>query len=327
MTAKDRCFYCYQTIGEDAGDFHPACARKIFGTTEPPELPFDLAATTAGGKKLVLGRIALTGVQPKLSLEIEKVSTGSTHRRFTIVGAAGAWGDYILKPPSSRYEALPENEDLSMHLAEIAGIRTAKHTLMRLHSGELAYITKRFDRVGTARSHVKLAMEDMCQLTGRMSEEKYRGSYEQIGKIIAKFTSNPGLDAIEFYKRCLFCYLIGNSDMHLKNFSLLTKDGLTELSPAYDLLSTVLVLNDEDETGLTMNGKMRRLKATDWKALAENLGVRGRPLDRVHAELIRALPKMLEFVEKSFLRQELQAGLSALIEARAATVFKTASVS
>jgi serine/threonine-protein kinase HipA len=108
------------------------------------------------------------------------------------------------------------------------------------------------DRVGVH----KLAMEDMCQLTDRMTEEKYRGSLEAVGKKILQHCSHPGLDALRFFEVNLFSFLTGNSDMHLKNFSLIrSQDGEIRFSPAYDLLPTVLLLpEDTEESALTMHG-------------------------------------------------------------------------
>jgi serine/threonine-protein kinase HipA len=126
-------------------------------------------------------------------------------------------GNYILKPPSTEYKELPQNEDVTMHLANLVKIKTAQHCLIRLHSGELAYITKRFDR----NKKDKIAVEDFCQLTENLTEHKYRGSIEKVAKTTQKFTTNKGLEVLRLFELVLFCYLTGNADMHLKNFALI----------------------------------------------------------------------------------------------------------
>ena len=314
------CLACYQELLSEVGDFHKDCSKRLFGSKEPPEFPFDLRDTMEGGRKIIVGRIALTGVQPKLSLEIQRLGD-SNSRRFTIVGLEGEWSGYILKPPTTRYEELPQNEDLVMHLARIAKIHTAEHSLIRMHSGELAYITKRFDRHRTKGSHTKFKLEDMCQLTRRLTENKYKGSMEQVGKAIAEFSSNPGIEVIKFYDVARFCFLVGNADMHLKNFSLLSKEGVTSLSPAYDILSTELAVHDEDETALPINGKQRNLRSKDWQLFGESLKINPESLNASNEALRDALPTMFSFIERSFLNEERKQRLGDFVKMRAARLF------
>ena len=150
-----RCLYCYQPLTGNEPDFHPSCSRKIFDQPLPPELPYTEAQMADLALKVVQTRVTITGVQEKLSLHLESPEGKRTPKRFTIVGL---WGEYILKPPMGHYPQLPEVEDLTMHLARLAGISVVPHSLIRLQSGSLAYITKRIDRVKTAKLH----MEDMC---------------------------------------------------------------------------------------------------------------------------------------------------------------------
>jgi serine/threonine-protein kinase HipA len=176
-------------------DFHASCSKKIFGQATPPALPYSEEDLEPLAKEVIQSQTAVTGVQAKLSLHITAITKEGPERRFTIVGL---WGGYILKPPTALYPQLPEVEDVTMHLAQVARIKTAPHSLIRLQSGNLAYVTKRIDR--TKRG--KLAMEDMCQLTERLTEDKYHGSYEQIGKAIQKYSATPGLDVVNFLKWC-----------------------------------------------------------------------------------------------------------------------------
>jgi serine/threonine-protein kinase HipA len=295
------CLYCYQPLPENAIDFHEKCSRKFFGTNVPPVLDYDNSQMQELAKEIVIRSIAVTGVQAKLSLTLEKIPGNPKHSRLTVVGL---WGGFILKPPSEEFLNLPENEDVTMHLSELFGIPTAEHSLIRLKSGELAYLTKRFDRTKTG----KLAMEDMCQLTETLTEDKYRGSMEKIGKLILKFSSRPGLDAITFFETALFCFLTGNADMHLKNFSLLTnEENDIVLSPAYDLLNTKVAMpEDKDEMALTINGRKRRLKKSDFDTLAKNLNILQRPMENSYKKIASKIPDAYHWLSISFLPEKMK---------------------
>lgn len=291
-----RCLYCYKHLEENDIDFHQNCSKKIFGESTPPLINYSLEDIDSLALEVINSKITLTGVQPKISLQIK--SEKGEPNRFTIIGVLG---NYILKPQSSKYESLPENEDLSMHLAEIAKIKTVPHTLIRLSDNSLAYITKRIDR---DKKGNKIAMEDMCQLTNRLTEYKYKGSYEQIAKIILKYSANPILDIISFFEIILFSYLIGNSDMHLKNFSLCNKKGKHELSPAYDLLSTKMdIPKDLENLALNLNGKKNNLKRQDFENLIVDY-VDRKTIDNSYKKFQNVIPKWFEFIDNSFINQE-----------------------
>ncbi len=305
----EKCLYCYQSLNENEIDFHSSCVKKMFGTTTPPVIDFDIKQLEELAKKIIVKSIAITGVQPKLSLDLEKQKGEPS--RLTIVGLNG---DYILKPSSKEYAELPENEDLTMHLAELVKIKTAQHTLIRLHSGELAYLTKRFDR----KNKTKIAVEDFCQLSGNLTEHKYRGSIEKIGKLTNQFTTNKGFEIQRLFELVLFSYLTGNTDMHLKNFSLIENNlGEYELSPAYDLLSTALVIHsDREESALTINGKKNRLQLKDFNALAESLKINEKSLQAIYKRFHKVLPKWVSFIQQSFLSKETQISYIELITKR-----------
>jgi serine/threonine-protein kinase HipA len=165
---NNRCLSCYKDLNPDRVDFHPQCSKKFFGTLTPPELPYSEEQMLDLAFDVIRSRTTVPGVQKKLSLDIENGPTRNAPRRFTIVGL---WGRYILKPPAAEYPQLPEVEDVTMHLAALAKIQTVPHSLIRMRSGNLAYITKRIDRTKNG----KLQMEDMCQLTERLTEQKYQG--------------------------------------------------------------------------------------------------------------------------------------------------------
>lgn len=305
------CLYCYQPLSKNETDFHASCSRKIFGSATPPELPYDENHMKELALKVIKSQITVTGVQPKLSLNLSTGEKKTDPKRFTIVGL---WGNYILKPSTSDYLQMPEVEDLTMHLAEIAGINTVPHSLIRLKSGQLAYITKRVDRVDTEKLH----MEDMCQLTERLTEHKYNASYEQIGKAILKYSANPGLDLVNFCEMVLFSFLTGNADMHLKNFSLLY-DPLNGhiLAPAYDMLSTALVNTaDDEDLALTLNGKKKRIKRNDFITTFSTLKLDAKQQSNLFSKMEKAKDKWLAFIRISFLSDDLKSQYMQLIKDR-----------
>ena len=296
-----RCLYCYKELGEETSEFHKACSGKIFGTPIPPELPYSDDNILQLAEKVIKSQSTVTGVQPKLSLHIEKLSKKDEPQRFTIVGL---WGGYILKPPTKQYSFLPEIEDLTMHLAEISGIEVVPHSLIRLSSGNLSYITKRIDR----RNEIKIHMEDMCQLTERLTEQKYNGSYEQIGKVIARYSANPGLDIINFFEQVLFSFLTGNADMHLKNFSLIDNPEMGYiLSPAYDMVATSLVVEgDQEELALTLNGKKNKIKKLDFIEAISRFNVDSRAIENMFNKFRSTIYKWHDFIDISFIPDEMK---------------------
>lgn len=306
-----RCLYCYQQLDESSVDFHEQCSKKIFGVPSAPEFPYTEANMKALALEVVRSHITVTGVQPKLSLDIQPVTDKNGSGRFTIVGL---WGRFILKPPSERYHQLPEVEDLTMHLAEIAKIEVVPHSLIRLQSGNLAYITKRIDRV----KKTKLHMEDMCQLTNRQTEDKYRGSHEQVARAILSYSTNPVLDVVNFYEQVVFSFLTGNADMHLKNFSLIRKPEVGYvLAPAYDLVATTLVNpGDTEELALTLNGKKRKIKRQDFEQAFQSLQLDARQSENIFLKMEKAKDKWMDFIEISFVSNDLKKQFKDLIKER-----------
>jgi serine/threonine-protein kinase HipA len=212
---------------------------------------------------------------------------------------------------------LPELEDLTMHLASLAGIETVPHSLIRLQSGSLAYITRRIDRVGKKKLH----MEDMCQLTQRLTEDKYKGSYEQIAKIILQYADNPGLDLIRFFEQVIFSFITGNADMHLKNFSLIKQPGAGySLAPAYDMIATVLVVKDDtEELALNLNGKKRKLTKKDFDTAMTSFRLLDkRAIENIYRKFARNTAVWLPFIPQSFLPAAMQEAYISLIKERAA---------
>jgi serine/threonine-protein kinase HipA len=289
---------------------HPACARRFFGTPEVPTLDYTLEQLDDLARQVIADQTSLTGVQPKLSLHLQQRS-GSA--RLTIVGL---WGNYICKPQTPDYPQMPELEDLTMHLAELAKIKVVPHTLLRMSDGSLTYLTRRIDRTATGE---KIAMEDFCQLTGHQTEHKYKCSYERVGKTLLQYTQTPQLDLINYFEIVLFCWLTGNNDMHLKNFSLYepTPDEGPRLTPAYDLLNAVLVNPaDDEELALTLNARKKKLRGSDFLAAASTLGINASLVERLFAKYRNLLPRFEQMISTSFLSSELQEGYCALLRER-----------
>lgn len=293
-----KCLYCYKELEPGEVDFHKSCCRKFFGTHTAPSLDYTRAQMDELAAQVIRSQTTLTGVQPKLSLNLDKHKDS---QKLTIVGLRG---DYIFKPQTERFAMLPENEDLTMHLAEIAKIKIVPHTLIRMKDGSIGYLTKRIDRKADGE---KIAMEDMCQLTERQTEHKYRSSYEQIGKAIRKYSTNAQLDMVDFLELVYFSWLTGNNDMHLKNFSLYSPAGEPVLTPAYDLLNAAISNPvDDEELALNLNGKKKRMKDADFRNAYRTCGVPEIVFDRVKKKYVDLLPKFEEEIQRSFLSDEIK---------------------
>jgi serine/threonine-protein kinase HipA len=313
---NSRCLYCLQKLeGGTSGDYHPACSRTFFGSIHPPELPYSFSELQDLAKQVVGKSIAVTGVQPKLSLSFEK-NIKEGEYRLTLVGL---WGNFILKPPNAQYPEIVEIEHATMRMAQNTGIETVPYALIRLKSGELAYITRRVDRI----KQQKLAMEDCCQLSGRLTEYKYRGSVEQLAKTIRQYSSNPGLDVNRFFEIVLFSFLTGNADMHQKNYSILTEqDGAIRLAPAYDLLATALLIpDDNEESALTINGKKSNLKLGDFQAFAEKSGIPMRAYENTVNKFQQKMPEALRNLSTHFISISTLENLTDLVNDRMARLF------
>lgn len=303
-----KCLYCYKELEEGQKDFHPGCARKFFGTSDAPLLEYRREELDALAAQVIQAQTSLTGVQPKLSLNLHK-HEGSN--RLTIVGL---WGDFIFKPQTDAYPELPENEDLTMHLAEAARIKVVPHSLIHLADGSLGYITRRIDRT---KKGEKIDMEDMCQLTLHPTEYKYKSSCEQIAKAIAAYSSTPRLDLVNFMQVLLFSFVTGNNDMHLKNFSLYRPKALYQLSPAYDLLNVAIANpKDKEEMELPINGKKAQIKLADFLKASDTMGIEQRVTLGLINGLRNAMPAWIDLINNSFLSDEMKQNYLDLISRR-----------
>ena len=303
-----KCLYCYKELEEGQKGFHPGCARKFFGTPDAPLLEYRREELDALAAQVIQAQTSLTGVQPKLSLNLHK---HEGRNRLTIVGL---WGDFIFKPQTDAYPELPENEDLTMHMAEAARIKVVPHSLIRLADGSLGYITRRIDRT---KKGEKIDMEDMCQLTLHPTEYKYKSSCEQIAKAIAAYSSTPRLDLVNFMQVLLFSFVTGNNDMHLKNFSLYRPKALYQLSPAYDLLNVAIANpKDKEEMALSINGKKARIQLADFLKSSDTMGIEQRVTLGLINGLRNAMPAWIDLINDSFLSDEMKQNYLDLISRR-----------
>jgi len=304
-----RCLYCYKPLNEGEVDFHPSCAMRFFGVKKAPLFDYSLEQIDELASKVIAEQTSLTGVQPKLSLHLQS-HQGSA--RLTIVGL---WGRYICKPETSLYPMLPEVEDLTMHLAELAHIEVVPHSLMHMADGSLCYLSRRIDR--TAKGQ-KIAMEDLCQLTERQTEYKYKSSYEKMAKTIESFSSVPRMDVTNFFEVVLFSWIVGNNDMHLKNFSLYEpSEGEIRLTPAYDLLNVAIVNPaDREELALSLNGKKSNLKKEDFLIAGETMGIENSVVEHLIRKYLGLEDKMSEIIDVSFLSSKYKIAFRSLISSR-----------
>ena len=247
-------------------------------------------------------------MQPKLSLNLQKHEDTA---RLTIVGL---WGDYIFKPQTEIYPEFPENEDLTMHLAEAANINVVPHSLIRMADGRLGYVTKRIDRTDDGR---KIDMEDMCQITFHPTEYKYKGSHEQIAKAIVQHCATPKLDLVNYMQIVLFCFVTGNNNMHLKNFSLYRRKNDYQLTPAYDLLNVAIANpSDKEELALSLDGRKSRLTLNNFIQAGRTMGIDEIVIRRLIVNFKKALPKWMELIRASFLSNDMKTEYENLIAER-----------
>nr|WP_293282950.1 HipA domain-containing protein [Allomuricauda sp.] len=279
-------------------------APKLIGLNDLPYTASELRREAANRAK----KLSIQGVQPKLSASISVVE-----QEFKIVDQ---FGTYIIKPQNDIFPELPENEDLTMRMAMFLGINVPLHGMVYGKDGSLSYFIKRFDRYGKGK---KYATEDFAQLTGNTRETKYRFSMEKLVPVIEEFCTFPVVEKVEFFKRIVFCFVTGNEDMHLKNFSLITKNGKTTLAPAYDLLNSSIAINSpEEEIALTLKGKKSNLKASDFTDYyaRERLQLNEKTIESILQDMFKAKQKWKELISISFLSDDMKEKYSQIMEHR-----------
>ena len=318
-----KCLCCGKPFSAGASEqelqtgWHSRCVRDFFGTSVLPDI--DLSEETL--KRIAdesTGRgYTVPGVQKKISLHLSAVPGCP---RLTLVDYPSG---YILKPQTVLYPALPEAEYLVMQMARHTGISTVPFALIRTGSDSFAYITKRIDRILPTRKEPVLkllAMEDFCQLDQRLTEDKYRGSYERCARVIEQYSQRKGLDLSELFLRIVFSFVSGNSDMHLKNFSLIEtapSGGNYVLSPAYDLLPVSIVdPDDEEQMALPLNGKKRNLRRNDFLKYAGSVGLNREAAVRMIRRVASMKVEYLELCLNSYLPADMKERFARLIEQR-----------
>lgn len=296
---NNRCLYCYEILANGEFDYHYGCAKTFFNQSVVPLLPYDMSEMEKLAREAALQSITVPGVQPKLSLGWIKSEMEDGHKgRLTIMNALD--GHYILKPQNNSYPQMPENEHLSMKLAELFRIDVVASSLIRLKSGELCYLTKRIDRSAIGE---KTHMIDFLQIMEL--EDKYKGTMERLGKRIGELSENTLLDKLRFFELTIFNYIIGNNDMHLKNFSMLLSDIGWILSPAYDLLNVKMILpEDKEDTALLLGGKKEKFDKLYFDRFAEVLQLNNKQMNTVYKRLNKWIPKVEDLIGKSFLSIE-----------------------
>jgi serine/threonine-protein kinase HipA len=252
-------------------------------------------------------KMSIQGVQPKLSVRLNV-----KNEIFEVVDSGG---HYIFKPQPIHYKEVPENEDVTMRLAERIGIDVPMHGLVYSKDGTMTYFIRRFDREGKNR---KIPVEDFAQLSGKDRDTKYESSMEQVISIIEQFCTFPVIEKSKLFNLTLFNYLIGNEDMHLKNFSVIRRDLKVELSPAYDLLNSTIILNSREELALTLNGKKNKLKKDDFIVYfaKKRLELTPKTIEQTLSRIVNAFPKWINLIQKCFLSDAMKSRYINLVNER-----------
>lgn len=295
----------------EEGDYHQKCNKEFYGTTHAPILPYRLSEIEILAKSAVELSITVPGVQPKLSLGWIKTTLQNGHcGRLTIMDALE--GNYILKPQNILYPQMPENEHLSMKLAKLFKIDIVPVNMIRMDSGELCYITKRIDR---NKDGSKNHMIDFLQILEL--ENKYKGTMETLGKTIGELSANTLLDKLRFFELAVFNYIIGNNDMHLKNFSMWLSNKQWTLSPAYDLLNVKIILSkDKEDTALLLGGKKINFNKGYFDRFGFFLKLNEKQINAVYKRLIKWLPQAIQLIDMSFLSEDYRTAYKKLINVR-----------
>jgi serine/threonine-protein kinase HipA len=253
----------------------------------------------------MVGRTSLSGVQRKISVNLSA-------DKQTLQVALGR-SAFILKPQSSAYPQLPENETVTMRIAEALGVEVPACGLIRLADGSLAYLVRRFDR---PTGGGKLLQEDFCQLAVKAAKAKYDGSAELCARLVKRYASEPLVELLKLFRLFVMTWVTGNGDMHLKNFSLLAaNDRIYRLSPAYDLVCTRLVIPN-DPLALPIVGKRERLLPADWLRFSADCGIPARAAQRVLRNMVAAEEEAKTLLSRSLLSESFKIDYTALVADR-----------
>jgi serine/threonine-protein kinase HipA len=312
LKPMNNCLYCYKLLDDNQVDYHPKCIKAFFGTKHAPMLTYHLSEMEKLAKEVAEQSMTVPGVQPKLSLGwIKTALENGQEGRLTIMNALQ--GNYILKPQNAGYPQMPEIEHLSMKLAGLFKIDIVPVNMIRLASGELCFITKRIDRKPDgSKSH----MIDFLQILEL--EDKYKGTMENLGKTIGDLSVNTLLDKLRFFESTVFNYIIGNNDMHLKNYSMFLSESGWVLSPFYDLLNIKMILpKDKEDMALLLGGKKENFNKGFFDRLGTVLSLNDKQITSVYKRLGKWLPVAVQLIDASFLNKERKSMYTKLITDRA----------
>lgn len=307
----NKCLYCYQELEAAEVDYHAKCAKNFFGSKKAPLLPYQLSEMEQLAKEAAELSITVPGVQPKLSLGWLKDELKNGHNgRLTIMDALD--GQFILKPQNAEYSQMPENEHLTMKLAELFKIQTVPSNMIRLASGELCFITKRIDRNADG---TKNHMIDFLQILEL--DDKYKGTMETLGKTIGELSANTLIDKLRFFEATVFNYIVGNNDMHLKNYSMFLSEVGWVLAPFYDFINVKLILpEDKEDIALMLGGKKRNFNKVYFNRFAEVLQLNEKQIQAVYKRLKKWQPEAIELIDSSFLEESAKSEYKKLISER-----------
>lgn len=312
-----KCLFCGKDIrvSDEICGWHKRCIKQFFGISNMPQIDIDDQRLNEIAHENINKGQTIPGVQKKLSLHLSSDSDNKNPRLTLVNYPTG----YIFKPQVDEFVALPEAEHLVMSMADAAKIATVPHGLLKTPRG-YGYITRRIDRIIDNNSVKILAMEDFCQLDLRLTQDKYKGSYERCAKVIEKFSYNKGLDMAELYLRIVFSFIVGNSDMHLKNFSLIETVIGSEnysLSPAYDLVPVNIIMpEDKEQFALPINGKKTNIQKKDFLIFAEFCNISKISAEKMIKKLVSMEDKFGDLCASSLLPDELKENFKELIKER-----------
>lgn len=314
----NRCPITYQILTSTEHKYSKAGLNLLSrNLTDLKDFPYSQAEQLQQARAMA-SKLSIQGVQPKFSAKLNTAA-----QQFDIIQQGGT---FIIKPQNQAWPYLPENEDLTMRLAATIGLEVPLHGLMYCKDDSLSYWIRRFDRTSlkSPLTH-KLALEDFAQLSMAIRSTKYSSSMEQVASIINKFCTFPAIENEKLFKLVIFSYLIGNEDMHLKNFSLITRNGIVSISPAYDLLSTTVAMGENtiEELALPLNGKKNKLSRDDFVTYyaTDRLKLSPAIITTILEKIESQLANWSDIIETSFLPSNFISEYKKLLKSRSLVIF------
>lgn len=299
-----KCLCCHKETDRTEA-YHTKCLKDLFGVNYAPKITFSVADLPARVSQAA-GKMSISGVQIKASVKL------NPDNNQLEIAAEG--GTHILKPEPAEYPELPQNENLVMNMAHGLRMKVPPHGLVEMADGKFCYIIKRFDRISGGS---KVHKEDMAQLLLLSTDAKYSGSLEAVGNVIKAHTANPYLELFDFFQRAAFNFVVGNGDMHLKNWSLLTPEtGENSLTPCYDFVDSKMYLPDEEDSALSMGGRRNKLYRADFEKFARYLELDPKAAANAIDSILLFEPELLAMTRNSFLSAPRQNQLLEIIAER-----------